>query len=97
MPFEADPPVMASLSLTQPVTIRPAYPEDELALRRLADLDSARVPSGPLMLAEVDGELRAAVSVDGRTAIADPFHRTLELVTLVRDFMTRPIQTRKRL
>ncbi|HEV2981651.1 MAG TPA: hypothetical protein VGX51_09485 [Solirubrobacteraceae bacterium] len=71
---------------TIPVTIRPAYPEDEPAIRRLAALDSAPVPRGPLALAEVAGEVRVAVSTDGRKAIADPFHRTLELVAVVRQY-----------
>ena len=74
---------------THPITIRPAYAEDEPAVSRLAALDSAPVPRGPLMLAEVDGELRVAVSADGRKAIADPFQRTLELVALVRDHVVR--------
>jgi hypothetical protein len=74
---------------THPVTIRPAYADDEPAIRRLAALDSAPMPRGALVLAEVDGELRAAVSSDGRKAIADPFHRTLELVELVRDYTVR--------
>jgi hypothetical protein len=72
-----------------PVTIRPAYADDEPAIRRLSALDSAPVPRGPLALAEVDGEVRVAVSTDGRKAIADPFHRTLELVALVRDYAER--------
>ena len=72
-----------------PITIRRACAEDEPAVRRLAALDSAPVPRGPLMLAEVGGELRVAVSADGRQAIADPFHRTLELVALVRDHVMR--------
>ena len=79
---------MLSLA-THPVTIRPADAEDEPAVRRLAALDSAPVPRGPLMLAEVDGELRVAVSVDDRKAIADPFYRTLALVALVRDYVLR--------
>lgn len=79
---------MISLS-THPITIRPAYAEDEPGVRRLAALDSAPVPRGPLMLAEVNGELRVAVSADGRRAIADPFHRTLELVALVREYVIR--------
>ncbi len=74
------------LSPHTPITIRPARPEDEPALRRLAALDSALMPRGPLALAEVEGEVRVAVSTDGRNAIADPFHRTLELVALLRDY-----------
>lgn len=79
---------MVSLPIA-PITIRPAYADDEPAVRRLAALDSAPVPRGPLLLAEVDGELRVAVSADGGKAIADPFHRTLELVALVRDHLMR--------
>jgi hypothetical protein len=35
-------------------------------------------------VAEVDGRLRAAVSIEGGCAIADPFHRGSELVELLR-------------
>jgi hypothetical protein len=77
-----------------PVTIRPAYADDEPALRRLAALDSATVPSGSLMVAEVEGELRVAVSADDLTAIADPFHLTADLVQLVRDHVSRSRTTR---
>ncbi len=71
------------LSLSE-ITIRPAYADDEAALTRLATLDSARVPSGRLLLAEVDGELRAALATDDGTVIADPFFRTVELIALLR-------------
>ena len=53
------------------------------ALIRLAALDSAEVPAGPVMLAEVAGEVRAAVSLSDRTVIADPFHPTAPLVELL--------------
>lgn len=71
--------------LTTPViTIRVAYADDGAALERLAALDSAdAVPPRPLWLAEVDGELRAAMSVPTRGVIADPFVPTLELVALL--------------
>src|SRR5689334_10851573 len=79
--------VATALALeTHPITIRPAHADDERAIRRLAALDSAPMPRGALVLAEVDGELRVAVSTDGNEAIADPFHRTLELVALVRGY-----------
>ncbi|MEA2157724.1 MAG: hypothetical protein QOD66_104 [Solirubrobacteraceae bacterium] len=75
---------MAPLT-TPTITIRPAYGDDGSALRALAALDSASgVPEGALLLAEVDGELRAALSVRSRTVIADPFFPTLELVALLR-------------
>jgi hypothetical protein len=65
------------------VTIRHAFPDDGLALLRLAALDSAEVPAKPLLVAEVDGELRAALSLRDGVAIADPFHPTRALVELL--------------
>jgi hypothetical protein len=67
----------------QPITIRDAVPADRGELRRLAELDSALLPTGPMVVGEVDGEVRAAYSVDERRAIANPFKRTAELVALV--------------
>jgi hypothetical protein len=77
-------PYSHTIGSTGPVTIREASFEDRDALRRLAERDSAPVPSGRLLLGEVDGELRAAVAVVGGDAIADPFHHTAELVDLLR-------------
>jgi hypothetical protein len=65
------------------VTIRDATADDDRPLERLAQLDSTRLPTGPIVLAEVNGELRAAYSLDERRVVADPFHRTLELVDLL--------------
>jgi hypothetical protein len=65
------------------VTLRLGTPADLPALTRLAALDSSDVPSAPVMLAEVGGELRAAVSLGERTVIADPFHPTASLVQLL--------------
>lgn len=66
-----------------PVTIRRSRDDDASQLRRLAELDSARVPSGVMLVAEVDGDLRAAVALDAGTVIADPFHHTRHLVSLL--------------
>lgn len=66
------------------VTIRMAVSTDAPALSRLAQLDSRppREP-GPMLVAEVDGELRVALPLDGGAAIADPFRRTAELVAIL--------------
>jgi hypothetical protein len=66
------------------LTIRIAVSADAAALDRLAQLDSVprRVPV-PMLLAEVGGELRAAVPLDGGPAIADPFRPTAELVAIL--------------
>ena len=87
--------------LTTPITIRLATPDDQLALYRLAGLDSAPSLSGPVLLAELDGELRAALSLDDGSAIADPFHPTLQLLELLRTraaaHAERPARRRPRL
>jgi hypothetical protein len=36
-----------------------------------------------MLVAEVGGELRAALPLDGGPAIADPFRRTVELVAIL--------------
>jgi hypothetical protein len=50
----------------------------------LAALDSQRLPSGELFVAELDGQLIAAVSVDTGAVIADPFEPTAAIVDLLR-------------
>lgn len=68
---------------SQDLTIRVARPEDSDQLQRLAQLDSAEVPHGELLVAVVSGRMRAAVSVGEGYAIADPFHPSYELVALL--------------
>jgi hypothetical protein len=65
------------------VTIRRAGSEDAGALQRLAAIDSAHVPTGVVLVAEVGGELWAALSVDDLHAISDPFRPSSELVWLL--------------
>jgi hypothetical protein len=72
-------------SIPPTITIRPAYADDQLALRRLADLDSALdVPPAPLLVAELDGELAVALSLRDGTAVADPFVGTAHALRLLR-------------
>jgi hypothetical protein len=78
------------------ITIRPAYADDHPALLRLAALDSAAVPPMPLLIAEVDGELRAALSVPGGASIADPFFPTLHLLELLRLHAAASAASRRR-
>jgi hypothetical protein len=66
-----------------PITIRRAHPEEPGVLR-IATLDSARVPVAPLLVAEVDGQVRAAMSLDDGETIADPFYATHDLLLLLR-------------
>ena len=67
-----------------PITIRHAATDDMKALERLAALDSRRVPSGELFVAEVDGRLLAATSIDTGAVIADPFEHTAAIVDSMR-------------
>jgi hypothetical protein len=67
------------------ITLRYAFPEDEAAITRLAALDSADVPPAALLVAEVAGELWAAISLAGGDVIADPFYPTAALVALLRE------------
>jgi hypothetical protein len=86
---------MSTISFPQvsEVTIREATGEDEQALLELAERDSASVPAAPLMIGEVDGEIRVAISVTNGATIADPFHRSAEILALV---YTRADQLRSR-
>ena len=66
------------------VVIRTATAADVPALHRLAALDCAACPRGPLLVAEVEGQIRAALPLAGGASVADPFHRAAELVELLR-------------
>jgi hypothetical protein len=59
--------------------IRYATPDDTVALERLAQLDSRRPPRGVVLLADVEGALWAAISLDDGHLIADPFRPSGEL------------------
>jgi hypothetical protein len=66
------------------ITIRHSTDADQADIGRLAALDSRHAPSGDVMLAFVDDELRAAVGMGSGEAVADPFHPTADLVELLR-------------
>jgi hypothetical protein len=61
------------------VTLRICRLEDERALRRLATRDSAAPLAGTVLLAEVEGEPRAAIALESRRVVADPFARADQL------------------
>lgn len=66
------------------ITVRLADYGDSAALVRLAGLDSAAFPTGPTLVAEVGGQIQAALPVQGGPAIADPFRPTVALVAMLR-------------
>ena len=69
--------------LNDAITLRHAVPEDAPTLTQLAQLDCAIVPPSPLLVAEVGGQARAAISLRDGSTIADPFHRTLAVLELL--------------
>ncbi len=68
----------------QVIVLRVAQPEDDHDVSRLAQLDDAPLPVGPLMLAVVDGEAVAALSLSDGRVVANPFVATEQAVTLLR-------------
>ena len=72
-----------SHALSPTVVIRAARGSDGDSLRRLAALDSARVPTGDVIVAEAEGAMVAAHSPATGATIADPFRRTAEVVQLL--------------
>jgi hypothetical protein len=72
------------MSRNEQILIRNATAADDEAVAVLGVLDgSGKVPSGDVMVAEVDGRMRAAVGSDG-VAISDPFWPSAELVNMLR-------------
>jgi hypothetical protein len=66
------------------ISIRSSHPADVAALWRLATLDSALLPDGPLLVAEQGGDVVAAISLATGATIADPFRRSASVVDLLR-------------
>ena len=71
-------------AITDAVVLRPGYPDDAAALMRLAALDSRRALRGSIVVAERDGQLLAAISLDDGRTVADPFAPTADLIALLR-------------
>ena len=65
------------------LVIRRSYPEDKGSLHRLALLDSAPEPHGPMLVAEREGVVVAAVPLGSGRSIADPFVPTKDIVGLL--------------
>jgi ApbE superfamily uncharacterized protein (UPF0280 family) len=69
---------------TSSISIRTNECDDYVALWSIAALDSATVPAEPLLVAEEDGAIVAALSLASGDVIADPFRRTAGAVALLR-------------
>ncbi len=80
----AAPVLPEALAARERLVLRRSVSQDAAALARLAQLDGAPRPVDAVLVAELDGEIVAAVPFDGGRAIADPFRPTAELVELLR-------------
>ncbi len=69
---------------TASISIRPAGCDDYVALWSIAALDSSTLPAEPLLVAEEDGAIVAAISIASGDVVADPFRRTAGAVALLR-------------
>ncbi len=78
-----------------PLTIRPAAAADAERVARLAQLDSSHAPQGDLLLAEVGGELWAALSLADGHAVADPLRPSSEAVWMLAERSRQMRRTRR--
>jgi len=67
-----------------PVTLRFCFPDDAESLARLATLENSAAPPQPALLAEVGGELRAALSLADGSVVSDPFYPSAHVLELLR-------------
>jgi hypothetical protein len=65
------------------IAIRLATGADTAALTRLAALDSAPLPLGQMLVADLDGEIVAARPLAGGRPMADPFRPSLHALELL--------------
>jgi hypothetical protein len=78
--------------MTEAITIKHSTADDTAAIRELGELDGRRAPAGPALLGLVDGRLVAAVGIEDRRTVADPFSYTANIVKMlsVRAAQQRP-------
>jgi hypothetical protein len=72
-----------ALGLERTITLRVADPAEEPALERLGELSGLTIPPGRYLVAEVDGEVWAALPLSGGEPFGDPFLPALEVKELL--------------
>ena len=75
---------MSTTTQSGAIVISRATDADIRTLADLAILDSRDALTGPALIAEVDGVIRAALDTADGSVVADPFAPTAELVELLR-------------
>jgi hypothetical protein len=77
-------PAVEPVELPAEVAVRQAAADDEQRVRELAILDARKLPAGPYLVAELDGETIAALSLSTGDVVSDPFRRTADAADLLR-------------
>ena len=70
--------------MSSTIIIRTPRPDEAFAVRRLAYLDSQRPLRGDVLVAQVENDLLAAISLTEGRVVADPFTHTADVVELLR-------------
>jgi hypothetical protein len=65
------------------ISIHLARRDEDAAIARLAQLSERPVPAGPSLVAEVDGQIRAALPLTTGPMLVDPFHPSTEVRELL--------------
>jgi hypothetical protein len=78
------------------VVVRFADPDDARALRRLAQLDDAPELAGEILVATIDADVVAALSLDDGRVVANPFVLTSHAVDVLRRSATALTGPRRR-
>jgi hypothetical protein len=76
--------------------VRFAHPDEAGTLRRLAELDDAPELAGEVLVATIDADVVAAVSLDDGRVVANPFVLTSDAVGLLRRTATALAGRRRR-
>jgi predicted LPLAT superfamily acyltransferase len=85
---------MSSMSTSSTIAMRAATTDsDARIVHKLAVLDSAADPAGPVVIALVDGRPVAAASLTDGAVVADPFEPTADVVELLQARVAGSIRT----
>ena len=86
----------AESSARPAAVVRFAHPDDAGTLRRLAELDDAPELAGEILVATIDADVVAALSLDDGRVVANPFVLTSDAVELLQGSATALTGRRRR-
>ena len=77
-------PAVEPPELPEAVLVRHASSRDEARIRHLSRLDDQRIPDGTFIVAELGGQVMAAMSLSAGVVVTEPFRRTADAAELLR-------------